>query len=244
MQATQTTPDPLGSRLCGRHQVTPCYSRTRKVSNQSTNVSPRKGLVARTLMPLRSTATLTWHLGAITPLLQPKIRRRTCPSSRHVVAVTAARRPDRPCPYTPYSVAGDLEASFGAAFVSWRWSRGWDWCCRHRRRLRCRCRLQVSDSSILPTPQRILVDADKILSPPSIVIPPQRVAAAVPAASGRSRSCRARAAQKQSPPPPPPRAPRDSQAVVAHHGATRVALSAMASDKYRQQSAPCTVAYV
>jgi hypothetical protein len=159
MQATQTTPDPLGSRLCGRHQVTPCYSRTRKVSNQSANVSPRKGLVARTLMPLRSTATLTWHLGAITPLLQPKIRRRTCPSSRHVVAVTAARRPDRPCPYTPYSVAGDLEASFGAAFVSWRWSRGWDWCCRHRRRLRCHCRLQVSNSSIPPTPQRILVDA-------------------------------------------------------------------------------------
>jgi hypothetical protein len=243
MQATQTTPDPLGSRLCGRHQVAPCYSRTRKVSNQSANVSPRKGLVARTLMPLRSTATLTWHLGAITPLLQPKIRRRTCPSSRHVVAVTAARRPDRPCPYTPYSVAGVLEASFGAAFVSWRWSRGWDWCCRHRRRLRCRVVCSVSNNSIPPTPQRILVDADKISSPPSIVIQPQRAAAAVPAASGRSRSCRARAAQKQSP-PPPPRAPRDSQEVVAHHGATRVALSAMASDKYRQQSAPCTVACV
>jgi hypothetical protein len=102
----------------------------------------------------------------------------------------------------------------------------------------------VSNNSIPPTPQRILVDADKISSPPSIVIQPQRAAAAVPAASGRSRSCRARAAQKQSPSPPPPRAPRDSQAVVAHHGAPRVALSAMASDKYRQQSVPCTVAYV
>jgi hypothetical protein len=115
--------------------------------------------------------------------------------------------------------------------------------------LSCRLQCRIIPSrrrprGFLPTPQRILVDADKISSPPSIVIQPQRAAAAVPAASGRSRSCRARAAQKQSPSPPPPRAPRDSQAVVAHHGAPRVALSAMASDKYRQQSVPCTVAYV
>jgi hypothetical protein len=146
-QDMQATPDPLGSRLCGQQQVALCYSRTRKVSNQSGNVSARKRLVARTLMALRSTATLTWHLGATTPLLRPKIRR------RHVVAVTAARRPDLPCPYTPYSVAGVLEGSFAACFVSWRWSRGWDWCCRHRRRLRCRrwrCRRRLQ-CQIIPS---------------------------------------------------------------------------------------------
>jgi hypothetical protein len=71
-QDMQTTPDPLGSRLCGRHQVTSCYSRTRKASNQSANVSPRKGLVARTLMPLRSTPTLTWHLGATVRCCGPR----------------------------------------------------------------------------------------------------------------------------------------------------------------------------